>query len=254
MYGKIFTSMFDGSLYGNWKAIVTFQQMIVLCGPDGVLDMTPQALAARTSIPLEVIQEGLAVLEAPDQYSRSPEQDGRRIERIDSHRPWGWRIVNYAKYRKMVCAEEKREADRVRIAEKRRLARQVATGCDGRDMSQASQGIADVAQAEVEVEVEVKKPARKRAIADPLFARFWTAYPRKVDRSKAEKAFAKLRADDELVGAMLEALERAKASEQWSAPGGKFIPYPAKWLSGRRWEDEAPHAPGPDLAWEGRVI
>ncbi len=251
MYGKIFTSMFDGSLYGNWKAIVTFQQMIVLCGPDGVLDMTPQALAARTSIPLDVIQEGLAVLEAPDQYSRSPEQEGRRIERIDSHRPWGWRIVNYAKYRKMVSAQEKREADRIRIAEKRRLARQTTTQSDSFDMSQVSQSVAEVAQEEVEG--EVKKHARKRAMTDPLFARFWSAYPRKVDRANAEKVFAKLRADDALVGAMLAAIMRATASEQWSTPGGKFIPYPATWLSGRRWEDETPDAPKSDVEWYGRV-
>jgi hypothetical protein len=105
-------------------------------------------------------------------------------------------------------------------------------------MSQASQSVAEVAQAEAEA--EVKKHARKRASADPLFARFWAAYPRKVDRAKAEKAFAKLRADDALLASLLSAIERAKASEQWRAPGGKFIPYPATWLTNRRWEDEEP--------------
>lgn len=158
MYGKLFASMFDGSLYGNWQAIVTFQQMIILCGPDGVIDVTPQALAARTSIPLDIIQEGLRVLEAPDQYSRTPDHDGRRIERLDDHRPWGWRIVNYRKYRMMVSAEEKREADRVRIAEKRKNerdgARQIATKSDKTRLSQV---VAEVAQAEAEAEAEVLK-------------------------------------------------------------------------------------------------
>lgn len=194
MYGKLFASMYDGSLYGNWKAIVTFQQMIVLCGPDGVVDMTPQALAARTSIPLEVITDGIAVLEAPDQYSRSPQEDGRRIERLDDHRPWGWRIVNYRKYRLMVSAEEKREADRVRLAEKRALARMSQGVADSRA---SSRDVAEVAQAEAEVEVKKKKTKAPAALsADdleaegiPLYlAEEWLA----VRRDKGAKRLSKL--------------------------------------------------------------
>src|ERR1035441_2848674 len=103
MYGKLFASMYDGTLYGSWKALITFQQMIILCNREGFIDMTPQAIAARTNIPLDIIKDGIEALEKPDEYSRSPELDGRRIERIDDRRPWGWRIVNYAKYRALVA-------------------------------------------------------------------------------------------------------------------------------------------------------
>ena len=95
MYAKIFEQMYDGSLYGDWKALVTFQQMIVLANMDGVVDMTPQALAARTGIPLDIIMNGLETLEKADRFSRTPDRDGRRIERLDSHRPWGWQLINY---------------------------------------------------------------------------------------------------------------------------------------------------------------
>ena len=54
MYGKIFESMYDGSMYGQWEAIITMQQMIVLADKDGIVDITPPALSARTSIPLEI--------------------------------------------------------------------------------------------------------------------------------------------------------------------------------------------------------
>ena len=118
-YGKLFKSMYDGTLYGRWQALVTFQQFVILCGPGGVVDMTPQAIAARTSIPLDIIQQGIGELEQPDPYSRTPDEEGRRIERLDDHRPWGWRIVNHDKYRAMLTAEQKREADRERIAAKR---------------------------------------------------------------------------------------------------------------------------------------
>lgn len=36
---------------------------------------------------------------------------------------------------------------------------------------------------------------------------------------------------------MIQALERQKASRQWQEDDGKYIPYPAKWLNERRWED-----------------
>jgi hypothetical protein len=37
VYGKVFGSIYDGTLYGHWEAIVTMQQMIVLLTPTGWL-------------------------------------------------------------------------------------------------------------------------------------------------------------------------------------------------------------------------
>jgi hypothetical protein len=127
LYGKVFDSIYDGTLYGHWEAIVTMQQLIVLASPDGVIDMTPQAIAARTSIPLDIIKKGLSVLESPDPYSRTPGEDGRRIIPLDEHRPWGWKLVNHGKYMRLRNMEQKREADRTRIAEKRKKNRYVAS-------------------------------------------------------------------------------------------------------------------------------
>ena len=79
VYGKIFESIYDGSLYGHWEAIVTMQQLIVLADADGVIDMTPRAIAGKTSIPLEILEKGLKILSESDPYSRSPESNGVRI-------------------------------------------------------------------------------------------------------------------------------------------------------------------------------
>lgn len=124
MYGKIFSSMFQGSLHGQWEAIVTFTVMIVLADQDGELDMTPEALSAVTSIPLEVIRKGIASLEAEDPQSRTPDENGRRIVRVSPLRAWGWRITNYAHYRAMRTAEERREYFR----EHKRKQRAASTG------------------------------------------------------------------------------------------------------------------------------
>lgn len=128
MYGKIFDKIYEGTLYGHWEALVTFQQMIVLCDADGIVDMTPKAIAARTSIPLRIIKKGIALLEAPDPHSRTPDQEGRRIELIDAHRPWGWQLVNHKKYLHMQDSDTVREQTRERVRRHRELKRSVTVG------------------------------------------------------------------------------------------------------------------------------
>jgi len=160
VYGKLFASIYDGSMHGHWEALVTFQQMICLANRDGVIDMTPSALASRTSIPIEIIHAGIAHLLLPDPESRSPECDGRRIETIDVKRSWGWRIVNYDYYRKLASMEDKLLADRERIARKREDEK--ATSDAGvAACRNPSKSVAEVAHAEVEVEVEVEEEAKK---------------------------------------------------------------------------------------------
>jgi hypothetical protein len=68
------------------------------------------------------------------------------------------------------------------------------------------------------------------------FARFWDAYPKKVGKGKAEKAFVKV--DVALLDVILKAVAQHSKSEQWLKDNGQFIPHPATWLNERRWEDE----------------
>jgi hypothetical protein len=80
-----------------------------------------------------------------------------------------------------------------------------------------------------------------------LFDRFWSAYPRHTGKQAAEKAFLRLNPDDDLLGIMLKAITAWSKSEQWTKDGGQFIPHPATWLNGKRWEDELPKAAGPHV-------
>lgn len=70
------------------------------------------------------------------------------------------------------------------------------------------------------------------------FERFWATYPKKRNKGDALKAWRALKPGEELVIAILAAVERAKASVQWRKDEGQFIPYPASWLRARGFEDE----------------
>lgn len=75
-----------------------------------------------------------------------------------------------------------------------------------------------------------------------LFEKFYTAYPRHIGRAGAEKAFSKIEINDVLFAKIMSVLEKWKQCEQWTKDNGQFIPYPATWLNGKRWEDELPES------------
>ena len=77
---------------------------------------------------------------------------------------------------------------------------------------------------------------RPSADVDRLFDKFWLMYPRHEGKQAARKAFDRLGVDDALLGVMVEAITRQRQSAQWSDP--RYVPHPATWLNGRRWEDE----------------
>lgn len=112
---------------------------------------------------------------------------------------------------------------------------------DDRQLADNCPAFAPVAE-DVVVDEDEKTPlARKHAsggVDDFLFNRFWLAYPRKKSKGDALRVWKKLRPNEQLVTAMLLAIERSKSSEQWRKDGGRFIPYPSSWLNARGWEDE----------------
>lgn len=71
------------------------------------------------------------------------------------------------------------------------------------------------------------------------FLAFWSAYPRRVGKDAAAKAFSKalLRIDDpDPLAVILAGIERALPG--WDDP--QFIPHPSTWLTQGRWADDAP--------------
>ena len=69
-----------------------------------------------------------------------------------------------------------------------------------------------------------------------MFDEFWSLYPRKIAKATARKAWAKLSAEQQLMAA--KAIDTH--CQYWSAKETEleFIPHPATWLNGERWEDE----------------
>jgi hypothetical protein len=146
MYAKVFASLWDGTLAEPYSRWAVFVFMLAHSDADGNLDMTAEAIARRSCVPLEEVRTAIAHMEAPDPSSRSSEEDGRRLVRIDGHREWGWHIVNYLKYRGLRDLDERRRQTREAVSRHR-----VSQG-----KPDVSQGKPVKAQGEAEAEEEVE--------------------------------------------------------------------------------------------------
>lgn len=107
-----------------------------------------------------------------------------------------------------------------------------------------------------ENENDKRKRERKRSSAqngageNEDFKRFWEAYPRKVGKTDALKFWGQLKPDGALVDKIVAGVERWSRSEQWTKDGGRFIPYPARFLRAERYNeyDRAEATPSPKSA------
>jgi len=102
-------------------------------------------------------------------------------------------------------------------------------------------------QNRTETEQNKETPPAPQSVARAApggFEKFWAAYPRKVSKGDAERAFKKLKPDADLLETILKAVEAQKGGEAWCKDGGQYIPHPATWLNGKRWDDEVvPYKP-----------
>jgi hypothetical protein len=108
VFAKIFSQIFDSSISSDHVVRHVFMDLLVLADRDGVVDMTLDAISRRTNVPEEMVAHAIAELMKDDRKSRSHEEGGRRLIPIDSHRDWGWQIVNYEHYRNIRDEEARR--------------------------------------------------------------------------------------------------------------------------------------------------
>lgn len=229
LYARVFVQILDSSIAEDFTLRHVFEDFMKLCDyKTGELDMTRHALARRLNIPLDLLNEAIKKLESPDPASRDPEFEGRRIERLDRHRDWGWRILNWEKY----------ENIRNRASGAERAARFRAKRSGG------AVAVID----ENPHKASNNGDARIKSIQDQKLAEtIYEAYPRKVARPEAIKAILKALAKVPYE----ELLEKTKAFA--SASSGqveKYIPHPSTFYNQERYNDPVKNQTEQSMATE----
>ena len=139
LYGSIVTSSVWVEPDHVFRVWILF---LALADSKGRVVGTVPGLANIARVSIENFVEAIERFMAPDPYSRSKNDEGRRIVEIEG----GWRIINHEKYRELRTEKQVRDAER-QAKHRDRLR-------DGRDTSQESQEVATEAEGEAEADTE----------------------------------------------------------------------------------------------------
>ena len=258
-YSKLHQSIVNSSLWvAPDSTRILFITLLAMADKDGMIYGSRQGLTRIANIDPGDMENAWHELLSPDPDSsdriRAPENEGRRIEEVSG----GFRLLNFDYYRGLRNEDERREQNRA--AQERHRAKlslgQPPSAAVSHGQPSVSNGhSASPSSAHTDTDTEAVKPsAHRKRCAGGLFDRFWSMYPRKVSKGAAERAFQTINPDEQLVGRMCAAIERAKTSEQWRKDGGQFIPHASTWLRAKGWEDEPAAQQAPqDREWLRKV-
>ncbi len=148
-FTKVHQSILQSSLWcEDSDTKVVWITLLALADKHGEVAGSIPGLARTAGVPLERCQAAIAKFLSPDPFSRTPDNEGRRLEAIDG----GWALVNYAKYRHEASKEDAKERNAKRQQRHRDKALLgVTRNASSRSVTQNR----DIAEAEAEADKDI---------------------------------------------------------------------------------------------------
>ena len=225
-YTKLFNTIVTSTIWQEDKDTkILWITMLAIKDAEGYVAGSIPGIANLAGLSIGETKVALDKLMAPDPYSRTKDNEGRRIAEADG----GWIVLNHYKYREIRDPEKRKEQNREAQRRYREKSKQ--------KVSDVSQCKPESAHTDTYTDTYTKKTPIPTT-GESLFDEFWKTYPKKVGKGAALNAFKKLKVTDEFLNRMLSAVESQRKTEQWRKDGGQFIPHPATWLNQGRWDDE----------------
>lgn len=110
-FTKLFSSIVSSTVWQEDDSTrLLWVTMLAIADRDGLVEASVPGLAHQARIPVDKARRGLERLLAPDPDSRTPDNEGRRVEKVKG----GWQILNYEMYREKRNLDEVREKTRLR--------------------------------------------------------------------------------------------------------------------------------------------
>lgn len=122
-YTKLFSSIVTSTIWvESDRTRIVWITMLALADRNGEIQASIPGLARLAGVPIPDCEEAIAKFTAPDQYSRTPDDQGRRIEKIEG----GWALLNHSKYREMASRDDSKAANAERQQRHREKAKRNA--------------------------------------------------------------------------------------------------------------------------------
>lgn len=120
-YTKLFNSILASTIWREGKETkILWITMLAMADKDGMVEASVPGLADMARLSVKETQTALGILESPDEFSRTKDHEGRRIEPVLG----GWLVLNHATYRQKMDMDERREYLRLKKQESRDRKRQ----------------------------------------------------------------------------------------------------------------------------------
>jgi hypothetical protein len=114
---KLFSTIVGSSVWmEDDKTLRVWIGFLALADREGIVAGTPRRMAEMLRVGYEDFDRAIEVLSNPDPESSSPDNEGRRIRKIDG----GWFVLNHAKYRARAAQGEGSRAPYFRDYRKRK--------------------------------------------------------------------------------------------------------------------------------------
>lgn len=158
-FTKLFSSITESTVWCEPDPTrITWIAMLAMADSKGRVWASIPGLANRARVSVEEVELAIKTFLSPDKYSRTPDNDGRRIEPIDG----GWRLLNYEKYREVRDAEAAKESKRRYINERRAKEREEkARGVENKIYSRTASNQAEEEAVSSSLRSEDKAPTAR---------------------------------------------------------------------------------------------
>ena len=115
-YVKLFSEIVDSSIWEEPHEIrIVWITLLALCDCDGYVRGSSGWLAGKARVTTTACELALEKFKAPDPRSRTPDNDGKRIEQLED----GWLVLNYIAFRDRLSTNPKTVATRERVRKHR---------------------------------------------------------------------------------------------------------------------------------------
>lgn len=110
-YTKLFNSILASTIWReDDKTRLVWITLLAMADKNGIAEGSVPGLADLARVTIPECESSLVKLMSPDRYSRTTEHEGKRIEKVEG----GWAILNHAKYRAKMSADERKEYNRLK--------------------------------------------------------------------------------------------------------------------------------------------
>ena len=171
-YTKLFSSIVTSTIWTeDAKTCKVWVTMLAIANKHGEVQASIPGLAQIAGLPLDDTEAAIEKFLSPDKYSRTPDDQGRRIEKIEG----GWLLLNHAKYRAMASKDEEKASSAKRQSafrdRQKRNASVTPSNGSVTVTNDAVTGNRDIAEAEAKAEAEAEAKPKRVAAAPFRFSR-----------------------------------------------------------------------------------